>query len=757
MTNPIQYILQLPTRLVNAIFGYDFFIAYSQQDGSSYARSLDDALRDDFSVHFDERDYHIGNDLNLLTKIRVRNSRHLVVVATPEALAKSSWVMRETEQFEATGRLPMIIDVDSAVDKALLDPVPGKLGQWISDKRIGQDQEAPIDPILRLKDDSAHCIDGLRVANRDVISTLKASFSGTRIAQRRLQVVSGVAIALFMLLVAAALLANVAYQQLLETVKSKSENSAVAAISFTERGLMPEALSLAVDALPPERGLARVYHPLSISAAIKVFNGLAIGTSDKMSFHILDADFEPSGKLVATVETDFTEGRRSSPRWGRVWNVATGALVNEVPLPQNTSFATEIISDHETAVFGGFSGDLLVWNFVTGNLEEFRGEKGITAIAEIVSKAGLDLFGVASSRGIHVFDLRTGNRVGHVFPNYASNGTGKPDLSFDLHPNGKLLASRISGGVVVFDFFENETVCTVPHGEANLVSMKFSPDGRHLGLTSDDGRFFTVELLDNSNCSDLHALTISPTEGAVLCGRFPAENTNIAYVDSKPWVIRITRETYHLEDIFCGYLFDWQEGKTLSTVLLGRGYMPSSNTAVNTDETHPAHRDLAHLTRLGISIASKDLDVFSYRRQYPKGVFIRSGWHRLNSAGITLADSVSPQSMTLPEPASSDPTAKSWACSDYDTGPTKEMIAVSQSGRFVVVAEPFVVTMHDRLTCERVGLWPISMVRIASFEDGDATLQIVNAQRQTFEIALPTSLKEDDLALRLKRALSAVH
>ena len=510
------------------------------------------------------------------------------------------------------------------------------------------------------------------------------------------------------------------------------------------------------DALPNPNGWIRVYDPLAVSAAISVFNGLGIGASQQMVFHIQDADFDAPGKVVATVENDFTEGGPNSPHWGRLWSVPTGALIRQVLLPDDASFAVEIISDHRAAIYGGYAGELLVWRFDSDKVERFDTDENLSTITEIVSKDGLGLFGVASASGIHVFDFESRQSVGHLFLDYDSRISGKPDQSFDLHPGGALLAAQTATGVAVFDYLENTTHCRISQGDANLISMRFSPDGRRLGLISEDGSTFAVDLDESANCSGLRPLEISAADGEFLCGRFPAEEANLAFVDHEPWILRITRERYHSDDMYCAYLYDWQREETLSTVLLGRGYAPFAQAFLDVDEPHPAHRDLSNLPRLGISIVSENLDMFSYRRTLPGGVFLRRRWLRIDPQGITLVPDASNDALTSVQRPASDPTANSWDCRGYDAGPQTETIAVSKSGRFVVVAEPKAVRMHDRETCTLVGIWPISMAQTAEFVEADAVLLVMNAQSQVFRLPLPTSLLDDDLAGRLHEVLTAI-
>lgn len=744
--------------MTNALFGYDFFIAYSWRDGAEYARSLDVALSEDFSVHFDARDYHAGNDLDLLTRVRVRNSRNLVIVATPAALNESVWVKKEADQFLASKRIPLIVDVDGAVAAALRAPNVDKLSGWIHGARKNQGGGVFIDPILRLIDNSGHRANGARIASQEVIDKLRASFTGARVAQRRLRVVLSVAIMLFFLLSATIWLATAAYEQLVAAVKSRSENAAVAAISLADQGFMPAALLMARRALPDSSRWVQAYDPRSISAAIEVFNGLSIGTSRKMVFHIQDADFDASGSVLATIETDFTGGASNFlPRWGRLWSVQTGALMGQVRLPKESSFRVAVLSDHRSAIYGGLSGKLMLWNFNSSAVEPFVTNENISAISEIVSSDYLDRFGVASSNGIHVFDVRSRRSIGHAFSEYNAGKFGKPLQSFDLHPGGALLAAKTATGAVIFDYLRNDTRCRIPQGDATFVSMRFSPDGKRLGLISKDGSTFTVDLDESGSCSGLQRQPIRAANGEFLCGRFSADWENTAFVDHEPWILRITREPYHSENIYCAYLFDWRHGKTLSTVLLMRGTTNVAQTFLGADDLYPDQRDRSYLHQLGISMVTKNLDMFSYREGWPGGVFIRRRWFRLDPKGITLAKGVPSETLTFLQRVASDPTAQSWDCRGYDAGPYTETVALSRSGRFAVVADPLSVQMYDRETCTRVSNWPISMVRTVDFGENDSALFVMNAQRQVFRLRLPTSLFNKDLASRLKGALSELN
>jgi hypothetical protein len=89
---------------VSALFGYDFFFSYAHDYGIEYPEALSKALEAEpywYKTHLDRREYHVGNDLGLLTRLRVRNSQKLVKIARRAALTDSAWVRREVDVFAA--------------------------------------------------------------------------------------------------------------------------------------------------------------------------------------------------------------------------------------------------------------------------------------------------------------------------------------------------------------------------------------------------------------------------------------------------------------------------------------------------------------------------------------------------------------------------------------------------------------------------------------------------------------------------------
>lgn len=71
-------------RLVDVIFGYDCFVAYTWADGSKYADSLYEKLRaQGFTVFLDKEEYARGDNWSLLGRRALKKARQLILVATP--------------------------------------------------------------------------------------------------------------------------------------------------------------------------------------------------------------------------------------------------------------------------------------------------------------------------------------------------------------------------------------------------------------------------------------------------------------------------------------------------------------------------------------------------------------------------------------------------------------------------------------------------------------------------------------------------
>ncbi|MEE9401740.1 MAG: PQQ-binding-like beta-propeller repeat protein [Desulfobacteria bacterium] len=102
-------------RAVDWLFGHDYFISYAHADGVHYPTALSEKLqKGGFNVFLDKAIYVAGDELRRATRRRVRMSRKLIVLARPAAL-NSEWVRREIATHLATGKTPVIININRAI------------------------------------------------------------------------------------------------------------------------------------------------------------------------------------------------------------------------------------------------------------------------------------------------------------------------------------------------------------------------------------------------------------------------------------------------------------------------------------------------------------------------------------------------------------------------------------------------------------------------------------------------------------------
>src|SRR6266480_1632951 len=104
-------------RLVDVIFGYDFFISYTWADGSKYARSLHEKLKaQGFTVFLDQEEYARGDNWTLLGRRALKKTRQLALIVTPRVHG-SGPVLKELTAFQSTGRRIIPIEIGDSLNR----------------------------------------------------------------------------------------------------------------------------------------------------------------------------------------------------------------------------------------------------------------------------------------------------------------------------------------------------------------------------------------------------------------------------------------------------------------------------------------------------------------------------------------------------------------------------------------------------------------------------------------------------------------
>lgn len=138
--------------LNDQIFGYDFFISYSHNDGLRYPAALNGRLKQlGFKVFLDKTEYVAGVDLRQATVRRVSMSQKLIVIGRPAAF-NSEWVYREVEVYLKHGKPPILININKSLEDVPQDALLAKLAcerHWLRiEEQLLYEDSSPTDQCI---------------------------------------------------------------------------------------------------------------------------------------------------------------------------------------------------------------------------------------------------------------------------------------------------------------------------------------------------------------------------------------------------------------------------------------------------------------------------------------------------------------------------------------------------------------------------------------------------------------------------------
>ena len=224
--------LTLQTR-IDALWGYDVFIAHRRTDAADYARSLFTALRSAGVVGFiDQVVYGPGDSLLVSTRRHARKSSLLVVVGSPGLMPMREpmdWVSEEiTAYLTSHTQDPkvLLITFGAPILNALQDPqtVPGFLRLLQHFYRISESLEALHQP-----------------PSSEVVKSILWQLKARRRDKSRLRFFQGIAACLTVLLIALAIILSAEIQQRAQAERRTSQLAAAEA-----RRLAPSQLNAAL-------------------------------------------------------------------------------------------------------------------------------------------------------------------------------------------------------------------------------------------------------------------------------------------------------------------------------------------------------------------------------------------------------------------------------------------------------------------------------------------------------------------------------
>ena len=293
-------------RLIDVIFGYDFFVSYTWADGSKYAYSLYEKLKaQGFTVFLDEEEYARGDNWTLLGRRALKKTRQLILVATPK-VHDSEPVLKELRAFESTARRIIPIEIGDSLDRQkyvnsrLLSLIPAEL------LKINQPLQEGTIP---------------NEAPSDVIRELRRGFQHARQAQIRIRVLLATCLVLLGLLVFAVLQAVSAARQTAKAKATSVQADFDVAVLYQKQSDSVDSRALAHLARAlrtlPNAKLPRQYL-ISLLRDSPWF--LAQMEPIRPEGSLNAASFSPDGRRIVTASVDNT---------ARLWDAGSGKPIGE--------------------------------------------------------------------------------------------------------------------------------------------------------------------------------------------------------------------------------------------------------------------------------------------------------------------------------------------------------------------------------------------------------------------------------------------
>ncbi|HWA10056.1 MAG TPA: toll/interleukin-1 receptor domain-containing protein [Opitutaceae bacterium] len=206
-------------RILDWLFGRDFFISYRWEDGRVYAAELARQLKAErFDCFLDSEGYIKGDNWRRIGERELRKTTRLVLVGSPK-VHFSEPVAHELKIFRSSGQRVFTIEFG---DSLSAEKHPESLILPFLDREA-----------IRQVEDPARLAQGPSPA---VVQELRRTFDRAATVTRRLRAIQSACAVLFLLTIAAALAAGVAYSQYRANLRHSAQADAQRAATDAEHG-----------------------------------------------------------------------------------------------------------------------------------------------------------------------------------------------------------------------------------------------------------------------------------------------------------------------------------------------------------------------------------------------------------------------------------------------------------------------------------------------------------------------------------------
>jgi WD40 repeat protein len=432
-------------RALDFVFGYDFFISYSHSDGSNYPVRLKEHLQQaGFKIFLDVSEYAAGTDLRRETIRQVSKSRKLLVVARRAALA-SEWVRREVDVGLSQGKIPIIVNINSAVEKTATTSPISKLAierQWlVLNESIDEPDGNP---------------------SNYAIAELVRGFNNTRQETKRLRLMAAASVVLAAATAIAIWQGIVAKSNEQTALKERdaataNESRALSALSQAASLKLhyADAVMLAVAAWPRAGDRGRPFLQQTIDALSVALPNLRERARWFGNKPFQAAKFVPGTNLFVSMAS-------RGPL--ELWNAETWKRLKEFGTEDDAFSSLSISTDGELLGAGMLDGSARIYDLRNRTLLASTKAHSAGIKNAIFSLDGIRIATVSDDKSVKVWNARTLEPISRL-------PESKDDVNgIDFSHDGNQILTQTINGINIYDVKAGKVITNIPGANSSSLA-----------------------------------------------------------------------------------------------------------------------------------------------------------------------------------------------------------------------------------------------------------------------------------------------